>query len=567
MKLLRKTALGLAFVAFVSILVQSCGKEPDFDIIIRGGTVYDGNGSSPFVGDVAINADTIAVVGRITNARGRREINATGLAVAPGFINMLSWADESLIIDGKSQGDIRQGVTLEVFGEGWSDGPLNDSMKAEGKRRQGDLKYDIAWTTLSEFLEYLVTKGVSPNVASFVGATTVRIHELGEEDRPPTPEELERMKDLVRRAMEEGALGVGSSLIYAPAFYAKSDELVALCKVAAEYDGMYISHIRSEGNRFLEALDEFLTIAREANIRAEVYHFKAAGKSNWSKLDKAIAKIEAARASGLQITTDMYTYTAGATGLDAAMPPWVQEGGLERWRERLQDKAIRNRVLTEMKTPTDKWENLYLAAGSEENVLLVGFKSEKLKPLTGKTLAEVAAMRGTSPEETAMDLVIEDDSRVSTVYFLMSEENIKKKIALPFMSFGSDAESMAPEGVFMKSNPHPRAYGNFARLLGKYVREEGVIRIEEAIRRLTSLPAKNLHIKKRGSLETGSYADIAIFDEETIADQATYDKPHQFAKGMKYVLVNGTVVLDDGDHTGATPGRVVRGPGYKGQER
>ena len=565
MKLLGKTILGLALVGFGSILLQSCAKEPDFDIIIRGGTVYDGNGSSPFVGDVAINADTIVVVGKTTNVRGRREINATGLAVAPGFINMLSWADESLIIDGKSQGDIRQGVTLEVFGEGWSDGPLNDSMKAESVRRQGDLKYDIAWTTLNEYLEYLVAKGISPNVASFVGATTVRIHELGEEDRPPTPEELERMKDLVRQAMKEGALGVGSSLIYAPAFYAKTDELVELCKVAAEYDGMYISHIRSEGNRFLEAIDEFLTIAREANIRAEVYHFKAAGKSNWNKLDMAIAKIEAARASGMHITTDMYTYTAGATGLDAAMPPWVQEGGLTRWIERLKDKAIRAQVRNEMKTPTDKWENLYLAAGSAENVLLVGFKSEKLKTLTGKTLAEVAAMRGTSPEETAMDLVVEDESRVATVYFLMSEENIKKKIALPFMSFGSDAESSAPEGVFLKSNPHPRAYGNFARLLGKYVREEGVIRIEEAIRRLTSLPAKNLQIKRRGSLETGAYADIAIFDEGTIADMATYEQPHQFATGMKYVIVNGTVVLDDGDHTGATPGRVVRGPGYKGQ--
>ena len=565
MKLLGKTILGLALVGFGTILLQSCGKEPDFDIIIRGGTVYDGNGSSPFVGDVAINADTIVVVGKTTNVRGRREINATGLAVAPGFINMLSWADESLIIDGKSQGDIRQGVTLEVFGEGWSDGPLNDSMKAESVRRQGDLKYDIAWTTLNEYLEYLVAKGISPNVASFVGATTVRIHELGEEDRPPTPEELERMKDLVRQAMKEGALGVGSSLIYAPAFYAKTDELVELCKVAAEYDGMYISHIRSEGNRFLEAIDEFLTIAREANIRAEVYHFKAAGKSNWNKLDEAIAKIEAARASGMHITTDMYTYTAGATGLDAAMPPWVQEGGLTRWIERLKDKAIRAQVRNEMKTPTDKWENLYLAAGRAENVLLIGFKSEKLKTLTGKTLAEVAAMRGTSPEETAMDLVVEDESRVATVYFLMSEENIKKKIALPFMSFGSDAESSAPEGVFLKSNPHPRAYGNFARLLGKYVREEGVIRIEEAIRRLTSLPAKNLQIKRRGSLETGAYADIAIFDEGTIADMATYEQPHQFAIGMKYVIVNGTVVLDDGDHTGATPGRVVRGPGYKGQ--
>jgi N-acyl-D-amino-acid deacylase len=537
---------------------------PAYDLVIRGGTIYDGSGGAPFVGDVAVDGDTIVAVGRLEGVRGRTEIDARGLAVAPGFVNMLSWATESLLHDPRAQSDIRQGVTLEVFGEGWSMGPLNDSMKRQMVEEQGDIKFAVEWTTLGEYLEHLERRGVSPNVASFVGATTVRIHELGYEDRAPTAVELERMRALVRHAMQEGALGVGSSLIYAPAFYAKTPELIALSQAAGEFGGMYITHMRSEGNRLLEAVDEVITISREAGVPAEIYHLKAAGKENWGKLDDVIAKIEQARANGQRITTDMYTYTAGATGLDAAMPPWVQEGGYKAWAARLQDPAIRERVKREMSTPTDEWENLYLATGSPENVLLVGFKSDSLKPLTGKTLGEVARMRGTSPEETAMDLVIADGSRVGTVYFLMSEDNVKRQVALPWMSFGSDAEAPAPEGEFLKSSTHPRAYGNFARLLGKYVRDEGVIPLEEAVRRLTSFPAATLGIGKRGSLQAGHYADIGVFDPATIRDHATFDQPHQYSTGMRHVFVNGVQVLRDGEHTGATPGRVVRGPGWKG---
>jgi N-acyl-D-amino-acid deacylase len=488
------------------------------------------------------------------------------LAVSPGFINMLSWATETLIEDGSSQSDIRQGVTLEVFGEGWSMGPLNERMKQEAVEQQGDIKYEIEWTTLAEYLDFLVERGISTNVASFVGATTVRIHELGYEDRPPTAQELERMKALVRHAMEDGAVGLGSSLIYPPAFYAETEELVELAKVAAEYGGMYISHMRSEGNQLLEALDELITVARQADIPAEIYHLKAAGQENYGKLDAVFEKVEAARAEGLRITADMYTYQAGATGLGAGMPPWAQEGGHEAWVERLRDPALRDRIAREMRTPTDEWENLMLAAGTPDNVLLVGFKSEALKPLTGKSLAEVAALRGESPEETAMDLVIEDDSNVGAVFFIMSEENVAKKIAQPWVSFCSDAESLAPTGVFLKANPHPRAYGTFARLLGKYARDEGVIAMEEAVRRLTSLPASNLNIERRGALAPGFYADVVVFDPEAIIDHATFAEPHQYSSGVLHVFVNGTQVLADGEHTDALPGRVVRGPGWKGGE-
>ncbi len=535
---------------------------PDYDVILRQGTVYDGTGTAPMVADVAITGDTIAAIGDLSRVSGRVEVDVRGLAVAPGFINMLSWATESLIEDGRSQSDIRQGVTLEVFGEGWSMGPWTDAMKAEDLEQQGDITYDITWTTLGEYLEMLERRGVSPNVASFVGATTVRIHELGYQNRAPTAEELSRMQGLVRTAMEEGALGVGSSLIYAPGFYADTEELIALAAVAAEYGGMYISHMRSEGNDLLGALEELITIAGEADIRAEVYHLKAAGRGNWSKIDAVIARIDSARGNGLAITADMYTYTAGATGLDAAMPPWVQEGGLDEWVARLAEPATRERVVREMTTPSDAWENLYLSAGTPDNVILVGFKEDSLKYLTGKTLAEVADLRGTSPEETAMDLVIADHSRVGSVYFLMSEENVKRQIQIPWVSFGSDAGSMTPEGVFLESNPHPRAYGNFARLLGKYARDEGVIRLEEAVRRLTTLPAENLRIERRGGLAPGMYADIVVFDPEGIRDHATFAEPHQLAEGMVHVWVNGTAVLRDGEHTGATPGRVVRGPGW-----
>ncbi|MCJ7558198.1 MAG: D-aminoacylase [Gammaproteobacteria bacterium] len=561
----------LVLTLAITLLITACDPEPKspreavsgYDIIIRGGTVYDGSGQPGRKADLAINGDRIAAIGDLSASKGKQEIDAAGQAVAPGFINMLSWAVDSLIEDGTGQSDLRQGVTLEVFGEGFSWGPLNDAMKAYALKEQGDIKYPIEWTSLGEYLEYLEKRGVSPNVASFVGATTVRVHELGFEDRAPDAAELEAMQTLVREAMDEGALGVGSSLIYAPAFYADTAELIALNQAAAPYSGMYISHIRSEGNRLLESVQELIDIARAAGVRAEIYHLKAAGKDNWNKLDDVFAMVEKARAEGLAITADMYTYTAGATGLDAAQPPWVQEGGIEAWIQRLEDPAIRARVLEEMTTPTDDWENLFLAAGAE-GMILVGFKNDELKPLTGKTLAEVAAMRGRSPQDTILDLVIEDGSRVGTIYFLMSEENVTRKVARPWVSFGSDAEAPATEGVFLKSNTHPRAYGNVARLLGRYVRDEKVIALEEAIRRLTSLPAENLRIRERGRLEPGYFADVVIFDPERIQDHASFEKPHQYATGVSQVWVNGEQVLRDGEHTGATPGRVVRGPGWRG---
>jgi N-acyl-D-amino-acid deacylase len=554
-----RTALSLSLAWCSSEFVAA---QQSYDVLVRGGIVYDGTGQEGIAADVGIRGDTVVAIGDLEKAKGKREIDATGMAVAPGFINMLSWATESLLHDGRSQSDIRQGVTLEVFGEGWSMGPLSEGMRRDELQSQGDIKYKIPWRSLSEYLEHLERRGVSPNVASFVGATTVRIHVLGFEDRRPTAKELETMRGLVRREMEDGALGIGSSLIYAPAFYADTKELIELCKVAAEYDGLYISHIRSEGNQLLEAVDELLEIAREANIAAEIYHLKAAGRENWSKLDQVIEKVEQARADGLRITADMYTYTAGATGLNAAMPPWVQEGGFNRWKDRLRDPTTRRRVLKEMKTPTDEWENLLLMAGSADKVLLVGFRNPDLKHLTGKSLAEVARVRKKSAEETAMDLVIEDDSRVECVYFLMSEENVKKKIGLPWVSLCSDSSSLASEGVFLKSNPHPRAYGSFARLLGKYTRDEKVVPLETAVHKMTGLPAANLGIRRRGFLKQGYFADVVVFDSDKVQDHATFEQPHQYATGVRDVLVNGKLVLKDGEHTGATPGRAVRGPGY-----
>jgi len=551
------------------ILFSACQKEKDkYAVIIRGGTVYDGSGKPGLVTDVGINADTVAFIGDLSKAVSEKEIDATGLVVSPGFINMLSWAVESLILDGKSQADIRQGVTLEVFGEGSSMGPMSDQMKADAKadmKRNPDWQYDIDWTTLGEYLESMERRGITPNVASFIGATTVRVHELGYENRLPSAEEMVRMKALVKVGMEEGAIGVGSSLIYAPANYSSTEELIELCKVASEYDGMYITHMRSEGNGIFGAVDETIRIAREAKLPAEIYHLKMAGNDNWWKLDSVLSKIDAANKEGLKITADMYTYPAGATGLDASMPPWVQEGGIKVWIKRLQDPKIRKKALEEMRKPSDTWENLLLMAGSPDRVLLLGFANDSLKKFTGKTLAEVSKIYGKSAEETAMDLVIADSTRVGTAYFMMSEENIKRQLALPYLSFGSDAESPATEGVFLKSNTHPRAYGNFARLLGKYVRDEKALTMEEAIRKLTSLPASNLKIKKRGLLKTGYYADLAIFDPAKIQDHATFEKPHQYSTGMVHVFVNGTQVLENGEHTGATPGRVVRGPGWTGK--
>ena len=552
--------------AALALALIACGPNPDdadYDVIIRGGSVYDGLGGSPVVTDLAISDDRIAVIGHLAGASGAIEIDAAGLAVAPGFINMLSWATESLIEDGRSLSDIKQGVTLEVMGEGESMGPLNESMRAELIERQGSIKYDVEWTTLGDYLEFLEAKGITPNVASYVGATTLRVHQIGYEDRLPTDDELGRMQELVHQAMREGALGIGSSLIYAPASYSSTDELIALVSVAAEYGGSYISHIRSEGNRLEEGVQELIKIASLTGAPAEIYHLKAAGKDNWHKLGKVFGLIESARAAGLQITADMYTYTAGSTGLDAAMPPWVQEGGFRAWKERLQDPAIRERVIREMKEPTNEWENFYVAAGPD-NIQLVEFKNEDLRSLVGATLQEVADERNSDPAETALDLVIEDDTRVGAVYFLMSEDNIRRKISQPWVSFGSDARSVATEGVFLESGPHPRTYGNFARLIGKYVREEKIITLQEAIRRMTSLPAYNIGISERGRLAPGYFADVVIFDPEKVADHATFEEPHQYSTGVWHVFVNGEQVLQNGLHTGATPGRVVRGPGWDG---
>jgi N-acyl-D-amino-acid deacylase len=558
MKTIRLGLLGLLAV------VVGCATpvpQPIADIVLRGGMIYDGSGGAGYAGDVAIRGDRIVCVG-VCPGPAKQEIDARGLAVAPGFINMLSWANESLIADGRGQSDVRQGVTLEVMGEGASMGPLNDTMKRLEVERQGDIKFDVTWTSLGEYLEMLEKKGVSPNVASFVGATTVRVHELGEKDVDPTPAELMRMRALVRTAMNEGAMGVGSSLIYAPANFAETPELVALASEAGRCGGRYISHIRDEGPKLLEAIDELIEISEKSGTPAEIYHFKQSGRENWHKIDAAIARVEAARARGLKVSADMYTYPASSTGFDAAFPLWIQDGGLEAWVERLKDPKQRARAFAEMHRP-DASENSKLVVDEPGKVLLVGFKTDKLKPLTGRSLGEVARERGQSPEETAADLIVEDGTRIQVVYFGMSEANVAREVALPWMSFGSDAAAMAPEGVFLKSSTHPRAYGNFARLLGKYVRDEKRVSLAEAVRRLAALPADNLGIADRGRLKPGHFADIAVFDPGRIADTATFAKPQQYAVGMRHVLVNGVAVLRDGEHTGATPGRFVRGPGWR----
>jgi N-acyl-D-amino-acid deacylase len=565
LELLRKALVAiLVTVVPIATLAGSRAQSPrarTFDVIIRGGMVYDGTGGAPIRADVGINGDRIAALGNLKSASAKTIIDATGLAVAPGFINMLSWSVDSMIIDGKSQGELRQGVTTQIFGEGDSMGPLTEVMRKRRLEQQGDLKYDIPWTTLAEYLTYLQKRGVSQNVASYIGATTIREYVIGLEDKKATPEQLDQMRELVRREMEAGALGIGTSLIYAPAFYAPTEELIEMCKVAAKYQGKYISHMRSEGNRLIEAVEELIRISREAGLPAEIYHLKAAGSANWPKMDKVISMVNDARQRGLKITADMYTYPAGSTGLDAAMPPWAEDGGYEALFKRLQDPETRKKIAAAITTPTSEWENLYVSAGSPDRILLVEFKSDKLKPYTGKTLGEVAKLRGKSPEETIMDLVLEDRSRVGTVYFMMNEDNIKKQIRQPWVSFGSDAASMSPEEPFIKSSTHPRAYGNFARLLGKYVREEKVITLQEAIRRLSGLPATNLGLDHRGLLRAGMFADVVIFDPATIADRATFEKPHQFAVGVKHVFVNGTQVIKDGEHTGAKPGRALWGPG------
>jgi N-acyl-D-amino-acid deacylase len=559
----------LCFVLLATLAggVQAAQSDNRVDLVIRNGVIYDGSGGAPVRGDIAVREGRVVATGKLTDYNGVREVDAKGLAVAPGFINTLSWSVESLIYDGRGMSEIKQGVTLEIFGEGNSMGPVNDRVREEMIKTQGDIHYDVTWKTLGEYLDFLVKKGVSPNVASFVGATTVRENVVGFDDVAPTPAQLKQMQDLVRQAMREGALGVGSSLIYAPASYAKTDELIALCKAASEFGGGYISHMRSEGDRFLEALDELIKISREAKVHAQAYHLKAAGQKNWPKMQQAIAKIEAARKEGLPITADMYAYTAGATGLDAAMPTWVQQGGIDGWVAQLKKPDVRKKVLAEMRDPNAKWESLLLAAGSPDRVLLIGFKTDKLKPLTGKTLAEVAKMRGVSPEDAAIDLVIEDHTRVGTAYFLMSEENVKLGLSQPWVNIGSDAEASAPEGPFLLSNPHPRAYGTFARFLGRYVRDQKVTTLQDAIRRLTRQPAESFKLKDRGCLDQGCFADIVVFDPAKINDLATFDKPFQYAVGVKDVFVNGAQVLRDGEHTGAKPGQVVHGPGWTGWKK
>ena len=548
----------------VTLALGRAGAAPPetFDVVIHGGTVYDGTGGPVRVTDVGLRGDRIAAVGDLAAAAAGRRVDASGLAVAPGFINMLSWSTDSLLVDGRSQGEIRQGVTTQIMGEGSSMGPLTPEMKRRMTEGQGDLRYEVTWTTLAEYLATLEKKGVSQNVASFIGSGTLREHVVGLENRRFTPAEMDKARALVRDEMEKGALGIGSSLIYAPDTFSTTEELIELCRAAAPYGGRYISHIRSEGDRLLEAIDELVRISREASVPAEIYHLKAAGEKNWPKMEQAIARVEAARAQGLKITADMYTYTAGSTGFDACVPPWAREGGPEALFKRIQEPATRGRILEEMRRPAG-WENLCLSAGSPDRLLLVEFKTEALKPLTGKRLSEVARERGTDPENTILDLMAADRTRVGVVFFLMSEDNVRRQIRLPWVSFGSDASSMAPEEPFIRSSTHPRAYGNFARLLGRYVRDEKLVPLPEAIRRLTDLPATNLGLRDRGRVSAGMFADVVVFDPVTIADRATFEKPHQYAVGVRHVFVNGVTVLRDGEHTGATPGRALRGPGVR----
>ncbi len=557
--------LSLTLILALTVVTYAQGSvsQQQFDVIIRGGTVYDGTGRAPVKADVGLKGDRIAAVGNLRRASAPTIIDANGLAVAPGFINMLSHSETSWFVDSRSMSELLQGVTTQIFGEG-SMGPLSDEMKKRRRESQGDLKYDIEWTTLAEYLQYLEKRGMSQNVASFIGAPTIREYVIGLENKPPTPAQLDQMRELVRREMEAGALGITTALIYPPAFFAKTDELIELCKVAAKYKGKYTTHMRSEGAQLIEAVQETIRISREAGLPAEIYHLKASGESNWSKMDQVIKMIEDARKQGVKITADMYTYPAGGTGLDASLPPWVFDGGRDAAYKRLQDPATRQKIADAVRTPSNDWENLYLLAGSPDRLVLASFRNDSLKPLTGKTLAEVAKMRGKDPIETIMDLLLEDRSRIGTIYFMMSEDNIKKQIRQPWVSFGSDAASIVTEGVFLKSATHPRAYGNFARLLGKYVRDEKVISLTEAVRRLTSLPATNLGLKDRGLLKSGMFADIVIFDPQTIADHATFANPHQYSVGVRDVFVNGQHVLKNGQHTGAKPGRALWGPGRIG---
>ena len=560
--------LSLTLIIALTVISYAQGRsgsvsQQQLDVIIRGGTVYDGTGRAPRKADVGIKGDRIAAVGNLRTATAPAIVDATGLAVSPGFINMLSHSETSWFVDDRSLSELRQGVTTQIFGES-SMGPLSDEMKQRRRGSQGDARFNVEWTTLAEYLNLLEKRGISQNVASFIGAPTLREYVIGLEDKPPTPAQLDQMRELVRREMEAGALGITTALIYPPAFFAKTEELIELCKVAAKYKGKYTAHMRSEADQFIEAVQETIRISREAGIPVEIYHLKAAGEANWPKMDQVIKMIEDARKKGVKITANMYTYPAGGTGLNSTLPPWVYDGGAEAAYKRLQDPATRAKIAQAVRTPTNEWENLYLLSGSPDRILLASFRNDNLKPLTGKTLGEVAKMRGKDPVETIMDLLLEDRSRIGTIYFLMSEDNIKKQIRLPWVSFGSDAASISAEGVFLRSAAHPRAYGNFARLLGKYVRDEKVISLSEAIRRLSSLPATNLGLNHRGLLQNGMFADVVIFDPKTIADRATFENPHQYSVGVRDVFVNGKQVLKNGEHTGVKPGKALWGPGKVG---
>jgi N-acyl-D-amino-acid deacylase len=536
----------------ICFVIAACQRPTSYDFILSNALIYDGSGEKPYRADLAIQADTIAAIGQPNTLRGKKSLHVEGMAVAPGFINMLSWANVSLLEDGRSQSDIRQGVTLEVLGEGRSMGPLNDFMKMEMAQDQGDISFKVSWTTLGEYLQHLEERGVSTNVASFVGNGTIRQHVVGYDNRRATDQELEEMKSLVQTAMDEGAVGLSSSLLYAPSMYADTEELIALAQVAGEAGGMYISHIRNEGDALLESLDELIEISANAKIPAEVYHLKASQKTNWPKLDLAIAKIDSARTAGLEITADMYTYNASSTGLHVQLPDWAREGGIAAMLERLAVPSNKERAIAEL-----QFRN------APETILLVGFKTDSLRKYSGKYLPELAEAWNMTPAETLVDLLLKDQSRVQVVYFSTSEENIKKKIVQPWMSFCSDAGSYTNEGVFVRQSTHPRAYGSFIRVLGKFARDEGVISLEEAIRKLTSLPANNLKLTKRGSLAVGNYADIVVFNPAEVADRATFTDPHQYAKGVVHVFVNGKQVLEQGEHTGVMAGRFVKGPGFK----
>jgi N-acyl-D-amino-acid deacylase len=553
----------LFFFLFFLVTFQVCCKLPrTYDTIIRDGLVYDGNGGEPYQADIAINADTIAFIGDLRNSRSNNEIDAEGKVVAPGFINMLSHSEESLIQDPRSQSDLRQGVTLEVFGEG-SMGPLNEKMKKQAADGQRDIKYEVNWNTLGEYMSWLEKKGISCNIASFVGTGTIRQYVIGEDNVAPSAAQLDSMKWLVDQAMEEGAMGITNALIYPPDFFAKTDELIPLASEAAKYGGMYTSHIRSEGSKLYEAVRELISISKKTGIHVEIYHLKEAGKDNWGKLDSLIEIVENARKEGVPITANMYTYNRSATGLTAAFPPTLQDGGFDQLRKRLQDKKIRQQMSVAMDHNATDWENTYYQAGGATGVLLIGFKKDSLRKYIGKTLAEVAALRGRSAEETAMDLILEDSTRIEVVYSSMDEKNVRREVALPWVSFGSDEASSAPEGVFLLSGAHPRAYGNFARVIGKFVRNDKILSLQRAIHQLAKLPATNLKLERRGELKQGYFADIVLFDPQKIQDHATYEKPQQYATGISEVFVNCTEVIKNGEHTGAKPGKFIRGPGYK----